>query len=204
MEFDRGWSVRRSLCRIPPRGGLVQAFDSLPSRKTVNTAQWPCRIRSGMDPAIQIRVNGGSAGDPGDPGSTAGGPGPGWVPARPSRAAQFALITFLVIVGLPLAILIGSRLPRPSWCSVASPCSAPPGGVWGRSCPAATAGPTFASSSATTPWDRPDQGGQEPRSGRFPLHQFEPGVAQPGGHLADPAVADGVLLHRHHRQDAPA
>ncbi len=57
-----------------------------------------------MDPAIQIRVTGGSAGDPG---STAGGPGPGWVPARPSRAAQFALITFLVIVGLPLAILIG-------------------------------------------------------------------------------------------------
>ena len=60
-----------------------------------------------MDPVIQIRVTGGSAGDSADPGRTAAASAPGWVPARPSRAAQLALITFLVIVGLPLAILIG-------------------------------------------------------------------------------------------------
>lgn len=53
-----------------------------------------------MDPVVQIRVTGGGAGG-------ASGPGPGWVPARPGRAARLAVITFLVIVGLPLAILVG-------------------------------------------------------------------------------------------------
>ncbi len=56
-----------------------------------------------MDPVVQIRVTGGSSGGPG--GSS--GPNPGWVPPRPSWAARLALITFLLIVGLPLAILLG-------------------------------------------------------------------------------------------------
>ncbi len=56
-----------------------------------------------MDRVVQIRVTGGATGGPG--GSSA--PHAGWVPPRPSWAARLALITFLVIVGLPLAILVG-------------------------------------------------------------------------------------------------
>ncbi len=53
-----------------------------------------------MDRVVQVRVTGGGA-----PGAS--GPGPARIPARPSWAARLALITFLVIVGLPVAILLG-------------------------------------------------------------------------------------------------
>lgn len=52
-----------------------------------------------MDRAVQVRVIGSNP--------EGAGPGPGWVPARSTWATRVALLTFLVIVGLPLLILVG-------------------------------------------------------------------------------------------------
>lgn len=56
-----------------------------------------------MERVVQVRVTGANP----DDGEGPPGRGSGWAPARPTWAFRLAVITFLVIVALPLLILFG-------------------------------------------------------------------------------------------------